>query len=444
MIDEIKLRLEEIISYEGFRRYAKNTIWLFAENILRLIAGFFVGVWVARYLGPEKFGIFSYALAFSSIFLSISKLGLDSIVVRELVKEPLKAELYLGTSFWLKFFGSGISFLIVVVILFFAGNDKQTNIYILIISLGMFFQSFEVIDFYFQSRVLAKFVSISKMIQLFISSIIKVYLILIKADLFWFVLVTLLDIITLSISLFIVYRRYVPFAKNFLKYFDKNIAKVFLKESWPLILSSFAIMVYMRIDQVMIKYMLGEKSVGLYSAAVRLSEIWYFIPTIITTSVFPAIVNAKKVDINLYYQRILNLYGFIGWAFIILSVIITFLSTFVIVKLYGMPYYAAKDVLMILIWNSVLIAFGAITGRIVVVNNKQTNSLIATLIGAGSNIFLNFLLIDRFGIKGAAFATIIAQIISGFVVPVYFKVDARYPAIVFKSLFYFDYFKRTK
>jgi len=209
----------------GVRRYGANSAWLFAEQILRMIAGFLVGVWVARYLGPEKYGIFSYALAFVALFSGIAKLGLDGIVVRDLVKEPEKKEIYLGTSFWLKLIGGIITLSITIIILIIqtilishfslltphfspldTGFFTSTNIYILIIASGIIFQSFEVVDFYYQAAVQAKYISIRKMIQLFLSSIIKIILVLTKANLIWFVLVTLFDAISLAIFSWWIYK----------------------------------------------------------------------------------------------------------------------------------------------------------------------------------------------------------------------------------------------
>jgi Polysaccharide biosynthesis protein. len=174
-VENLLLKSREFLSHPGVRRYGSNTAWMFAEQILRMVAGFLVGVWVARYLGPEKFGLFSYALAFVAIFQGIAKLGLDGILVRDLVREPEKATVYLGTAFWLKLFGAVVTLLFIGLAIQFTGNDATANLYILIIASGLIFQSFEVIDFYFQSKVLAKFVSICKMVQLALSSLIKIF-----------------------------------------------------------------------------------------------------------------------------------------------------------------------------------------------------------------------------------------------------------------------------
>ena len=100
--------LKQLSGHSGFRRYFSNMSWLFAENTLRLVAGLLVGVYVARYLGPSQFGGLSYAISFAGLFGAISDLGLEGIVVRNLVAFPEKRDLYLGTAFWLKLTGSFI------------------------------------------------------------------------------------------------------------------------------------------------------------------------------------------------------------------------------------------------------------------------------------------------------------------------------------------------
>jgi O-antigen/teichoic acid export membrane protein len=455
-IQNSKFKIQNLLSHGGFRRYSANTAWLFAEQILRMIAGFLVGVWVARYLGPEKFGIFSYSLAFVSLFGGIAKLGLDGIVVRDLVKEPKKREVYLGTSFWLKLFGGTITFSIIIIVLIFQSvlkyfpslihNPKliiqnltashlslltsyispltshlltSTNIYILIIAFGIIFQSFEVIDFYYQATVQAKYISIRKMIQLFLSSIIKIILVLVKADLIWFVFVTLFDAISLAIFSWSIYKS--QGLPNFIKYFERNTAKRLLKDSWPLVLSSMAIAVYMRIDQVMIKNMLGDREVGLYSAAVKVVEIWYFIPMIITQSVFPAIVNAKKVSEDLYYKRLQQLFSLLIWMAIFISIPISVFSHQIIYLLYGEKFVEASNVLKISIWASLFGFIGTGSSYFFLVENLQKLFSKRVFYGMIVNIILNLILIHSHGIQGAAIATLISQAIAAYLFDIFNK-----------------------
>lgn len=412
MIVKIKRLFNTAITHAGFRRYFANTSWMFGEQILRMAAGLLVGIWVARYLGPEQFGVFSYAIAFVAIFGSIAKLGLDSIVVRDLVNEPHKRDLYLGTAFWLKLVGALVTFIIVAFTTLFASNDYTTNLYIFIIASGIIFQSFEVIDFYFQSKVLSKFVSLSKMVQLLLSSLLKIYFVLTGADLFWFVMVSLIDQFTLAMTFYIAYK-YQKLG-NFYRHFDWITAKKLLKNSWPLIFSGLVVMIYMRIDQIMIKEMLGTREVGIYSAAVRLSEAWYFIPMVITSSLFPAIVSGKKVSKELYYTRLQRLYTFMVWTAIAIALPITFLSDWLVMLLYGEEYVGAGKVLMIQTWAGVFVFLGVASSSWLTSENLQMVAFYRTFAGAIINIVLNLFLIPVYGIVGAAIATLVSYMFAGF------------------------------
>jgi O-antigen/teichoic acid export membrane protein len=412
LIARLKHLTHSAKTHQGFRRYFANTSWMFAEQMLRMVAGLLVGIWVARYLGPEQFGVFSYAIAFASLFSSIAKLGLGGIVVRDLVKEPEQRDRYLGTAFWLKLMGAILMLGIVAIAMQLSSSDQLTNLYILIIASGAIFQSFEVVDFYFQSKVLSKFVSICKMTQLFISSLLKLYFIFTGAELIYFVLITLVDQITLSLSLYIAYR----FQKlgSFYGHFNTAIAKRLLKDSWPLIFSGLLVTIYMRIDQIMIKEMLGAQEVGLFAAAVRLSEVWYFIPSIITASLFPSIVNAKKNSQAMYLQRLQKLSTLMTWLAIVIALPMTFASDLVVSLLYGHYYQGAGAVLAIHIWGAVFVFLGVASGVFFTVENYTKKSLYRTSLGALSNILLNLVLIPRYGINGAATATLLSQFIANF------------------------------
>ena len=177
-----------------------------AEQFLRIVAGLFVGIWVARHLGPEQFGLLSYVLAFTAIFGGIAKLGLDGIMLRELVNHPEKHGTYLGTAFIIKIIGAFLAIALILVTLPFTTNDNKTNFFIFIVAIGLIFQSFEVVDFYFQSQVMAKIVSICKMTQLALSSIIKIFLVVNQSELKYFVFVALFDAFVLALSYAIAYR----------------------------------------------------------------------------------------------------------------------------------------------------------------------------------------------------------------------------------------------
>lgn len=408
----ISTALGRLAAHQGFRRYFFNTSWLFAEQVLRIIAGLFVGIYVARYLGPEQFGVYSYAIAFVALFGTIARLGLDGIVVRDLVNHPEEPHVYLGTAFWLKLIGALVTLVLLAIAVQFTSNDATTNFYIFIIASGLVFQSFDVVDFHFQSKVLSKYVSISRLIQLALSSALKLYFIFIQADLFWFVMVSLVDQISLALSLIIAYWR--QKVGSFFGCFELGTAKAMLKNSWPLILSGIAISLYMRIDQIMIKEMLGEREVGLYSAAVRLSEAWYFVPVIVTTSLFPAILNAKKLNPKLYSERLQRLYTIMIYSAVGVALPLTFMAENIVVTLYGIHYQDAGLVLAIHIWAGIFVALGVVNGAWFLAENLQKLATINTLIGAAVNVIMNYFLIPIYGIAGVAFATFVSYSVSAY------------------------------
>lgn len=378
-----------------------------------MVVGLFVGIWVARYLGPENFGLFSYAQSFVGLFAVIATLGLDSIVIRELVKDESKRDILLGTAFRLKLIGALLVLIFLAVAIKSSHQDALTTLLVFVIASATVFQSFKVIDFYFQSKVLSKYIVYVNIVSLFISSLVKVALILNEAPLIHFAYTILFDSFVLACGFLYVYR-YNKFFTNRWQ-FDAKIALSLLKDSWPLILSGIVISIYMKIDQIMIKEMLNAEAVGQYAAAVRLSEAWYFIPAVIAGSLFPAIVNAKKISEELYYARLQKLYDLMVWLAIAIALPMTFFSDWLVEILYGATYNQAGNVLMIHIWAGVFVFLGVASGKWFVNENLQMLSFKRTFYGMIVNIILNVLLIPKYGISGAAVATLISQCVAAYI-----------------------------
>lgn len=410
----------------GFRRYFANTSWLFAEKLLRLVVGLLVGVWVARYLGPERFGLLSYAQSFVGLFSAFATLGLDGIVVRELVKEPDREGELLGTSFGLKLIGALGVFIMLAIAIPFTSNDRYTNILVFIIASATIFQAFNVVDMYFQAKVMGKFITFANTLSLLLSSIAKVVFILVQAPLIAFAWIVVFESIILAMGYvyFYVNNHSLSDKKHFT--FKIHTSKSLLKDSWPLILSGLVIMIYMRIDQVMIKEMLNAEAVGQYAAAVRISEAWYFIPMVITSSLFPAIINAKKQSEELYYARLQRLYDLMVWIAIAVALPMTFLSDYVVNLLYGEQYKQAGSVLMIHIWAGVNVAMGTVWSKWILNENKQIIATYGHFIGALLNIILNLYFIKHYGVEGAAFATLLSYFLSAFFVYTLYKPKIAY------------------
>ena len=427
---------------QGFIKYSKNISWLFFERILRITVGLFVSVWVAKYLGPKQFGFFSYTLSFVGLFAFIATISHNSIVVRELVKNPNHNDEIVSTAFWLRIMGAMLGVLITLAIsINLTSNDRFVNILILIIASSTIFQSFNVVDDYFQSKVMNKFVVITNVVSLFLSSVIKIILILNDAPLIAFVWVVFFDNFILA-SGFIYF--YIKLNSKFkiknLKFKSKT-AILLLKDSWPLMISSAAIMIHIKVDQVIIKEILGLEAVGQYAAAAKVSEAWYFIPSVLTASFFPAIINAKKNNEDLYNSRLQKLYDIMVWIAIAIAIPMIFLSDWLIEILYGYQYSEAGNVLMIHIWAGVFVSLGLASNRWLICENLQKFLIVNTFIATITNIGLNYILIPKFGIVGAAWATIISYFLVGYLCLLIWKKTRINFINLTKSLFFITLFK---
>lgn len=406
-------KISQLRKNQGFLKYFKNTSWLFTEKILRLISAIVIGSLIARYLGPSDFGVLNYALSFVVIFTPLTTLGLENIMVRDLVQEKDKKETILGTAFGLRVGGSFLLILTLLFVFQFITIEKHTSFYIIIIAFSYCFQSFDIINFFFQSKVLSKYAVFSGIFMLIISAFVKLFLIYSKATLVSFVYVILLDAILVAIGLIFFYFKIGQTIKKWS--FDFSIAKRLLSDSWPLLLSGIFVIMYMRIDQIMIKEMLGNEAVGNYVAAVKLSEAWYFVPVVIVSSLFPAILNSKKINEKIYYNRIQKLFNLLTRIAIVIAILVTFLSDWVIHFLYGVDYLEASMVLKVHIWSSVFVFFGVVSSKWFVIENMQKIAFLRTSIGLLINIIANLYFIQKYGIVGAAISTLLSQMMATYI-----------------------------
>ena len=417
-------------------KYFKNTSWLFAEKILRMVVGLLVGVWVARYLGPEKFGLLSYAHSFVGLFTIFATLGLDEIVVRELIKDESKRNLLVGTTFWLKFFGALLVLLVLAFAIKYTSNDYKTNILVFIIASATIFQSFNVVDIYFQSKVMGKYVAYANLFSLFISSIVKIILILSNASLIAFAWVVLFDSIVLACGFIYFFLKHSTFRiKNLIFY--KSTAIDLLKDSWPLIFSGAVLMIQARIDQVMIKEMINTTEVGYYSAAIKLIEVFGFIPVMLKISLYPAILNSKIVSNEFYQDRLLNFYRLNFILFLAVAIPIFLFSEQIVLLLFGIQYQSVGILLSIMVIRLFFTNMGVARSAYILNENLMKFSLITMILGTITNIALNYLWIPWYGSKGAIIATIISFFVTIFLLDIFYSKTRNNVILQFNGIFTF-------
>lgn len=382
--------------------------WLIGDKLLRMGVGLLVGVWVARYLGPEQFGILNYAMAFVALFGVLAGLGLNGIVVRDLVTNPENAKETLGTTFLLQFLGGWLSFgLVVFAINFARPDDSMTKLLVAVLGFATVLKCTDVVRYWFEFKVQSKYVVWMENGIFLVLAIVKGALILMGAPLMAFVWVAFAESAFVAIGLLVVYVCRVGRLSEWRVQCTRG--KKLLNDSWPLILSGLAIMVYMRIDQIMLGQMMGDEAVGIYSAAVRVSEVWYFIPMTIVASVFPSILRTRKHSESLYHQRLQVLYNTMVALALCVALPMTFLSGWIVNFLFGSAYAEAGPVLALHIWSALFVFLGVASGSGYLAEHLQMLALGRTLLGAIVNLLANLFLIPLFGILGAAMGTLVAQ-----------------------------------
>lgn len=417
-----------------FNKVARNVSWLIVDKIFRMGVGLIISVWLARYLGPDNFGSFNYAIAFVALFSAVATLGLDSIVIREIIKKDNINEL-LGTVFTLKVVGGFVAFgLSTISIYLFKPEDIVMCVLVVFVALSMIFQAFDVIDFWYQANVISKYTVIARSSAFIILSIIRLIFILSKAPLVAFALLYSLEIMLGAVFLVISYLK----LGNRIRTWTLNINKgiKLLKNSWPLILSSVVVTLYMKIDQLMIGQMLGSEKVGIYSSAVRLVEVWYFIPTAIAASLYPSIIEAKQLDEKKYYSNLQRLYNIMTWIGIAIALPTTFISGYVINILYGQQYIEASSVLSLSIWSGIFVFQGVARSNWLIIENLQKYNFYFLFFTCLLNVGLNYILIPIYSIHGAAVATLISQFTAAILAPALFSKTRKSSIMLLKS-FYF-------
>lgn len=401
-----KTYIKEKWNHAGFQKYFKNTGWIFFGKIIGLLITFLSTAYVARNLGPENFGQLSYAVGFVGLFGFLASLGIDQILYRDLVKYPEKKNAYLGTALTLRLF-SGIITIFICVITALLISDKDVSLFLIfIISLTFVFNPFQLLIYEFQAEAKSKYPAILSIIIVIILNISKILIIFLNQGVLYLALVTLMEQILWAIGF--IYLRVKFYGTLFKLNFDKSLATKILKDAFPLIFASAFFAVYARIDQVMLKHMLNTESVGIYDSAVKLSELWYFIPNIIVGSIFPAVINAKKTSDELYFKRLKKLCVVVLLITIFSALTTTLFSKYIVLTVFGAGFIGAVTILNIYIWSNIGTSLNLISQQVLLIENMANKISLTIFIGMLVNIVLNIFLIPKYGTTGAAISTLIS------------------------------------
>ncbi len=397
----------------------QNAKWMIAEQLVQMVISVILGVLTARYLGPSNYGIINYCSAYVIFFSTVCTLGLEGVIIKEMVNDRDEEGIITGTGIVMRLAASLLSIASILVILLITdpGNTLVLKVAFLQ-SLVMAFKAFEIIDYWFQSYLKSKYVAILKSISYFLVAIYKIYILAAGKSVEWFAFSTSLDFLLIAVMILIAYC-----AKGGKRLgFSMKTAVRLIKQSYHFILSGIIITVYTQMDKIMIRHMMNETYVGLYSAALTICNYWILVPAAIINSARPTIMEYKK-DGNeeMYLKRIKQLYAVLIWAGIAVSLVISLLSRFIINILYDEQYAPASASLAIAIWYTTFSTLGTARGIWLVCEDKNRYVKNCVIWGAVLNVALNYAFIPVWGINGAAAATLITQIFNALIAPLFYR-----------------------
>lgn len=398
---------------ENKKKVISNVGWATSGRIIRLLTETLVGIFVARYLGPSQYGLMNYVISYVSLFMIIASFGLENIEIRELANPNSSRDKILGTAFCLRLFFSIITIICIGLLLFFSETDYESSLLILIYSLTVILSSFNVIRNYFTSIVMNKYIVITEIVRCLIGASIKVALLFVHAPLIWFIIALTFDYFLVAGGYIGAYKNKVGTFKSWC--FDKIIAKKLIIEAFPLLLSGAAVIVYQKIDQVIIKNLLDNEHVGYFSVAAKFSELILFIPLVMSQTVAPLLVKEKMLDQERYRVRKQYFVDVVLWTTLICTVCLSLVAYPLIRYTYGIEYMAAVPVLHVMAFKAVGMALSNSSGQIIIIEGKQKYAVIRNLVGCILCVSCNYLLIPVYGIIGSAWATIVTVIGSGFI-----------------------------
>lgn len=385
-----------------------NMIWLLFDKFVRYGLALFIGIWLARYLGKEGFGVINNALAFVTLFTGLYTLGIDSIVVKEMTTFPEKRAALLGTSLILRLIGSLLT-MIICLVYHYIYSDPLFFKVILITSFMPLFQIFEITDFYFQSVTRSKMTVMAKFVGLIAVLTLRIIFIVNHASIYWFAIANIAEFIATSFATIYIYQKHVKDLFDW-KY-NQELAKKILHQSWPLALSALGSFAYFKMGQIQLGDLVGRAAAGIFAAGIKFSEFWYFIPTMIFISVYPHLIETKQKSEALFNSKLLKIHLMMVWISLSIACAIYLMAPRLIHFSFGDGYQESVDVLRIHIWSGIFIFISASSQIWYLANGLTKLVIFNNILGAVSNITLNYMLIPKFGTLGACYSCFISFMI---------------------------------
>ncbi len=419
----------------------KNALWLIGGKVIQMILSLIVGIFTARYLGPSNYGLVNYGTTYVSFFMSFCTLGINSVIIKDFFDHPDEQGKSIGTTLVLRIISSFASALMIVGIVgILDHNEPLTIVVVALCSISLLFHVFDTFNYYFQSQYRSKITAIATLIAYVSTSVYKVILLITGASVAWFAFASSVDYIVLGILLYIFYAT----NKGPRLSFSWEKGKALLKQSCHYILSGMMVAIYGQTDKLMLKQMLDTTAVGYYSTATAICAMWTFVLQAIIDSIYPTILKLKGQDEYLYERKNKQLYAITFYISIFVSVLFLLLGDLAIRILYGEAYAPAGLPLKIVTWYTAFSYLGVARNAWIVCEEKQKYLKYIYIVAAIMNVILNFIMIPYWGATGAAAASLITQIFTSIILPLFIKGMKRNSILMLQAMVLYDVFGKPK
>ena len=419
-------------------KFINNSFWMIIGRIYQMILSLIVGSLTARYLGPNNYGILNYSLSYINILNVICSLGFEGVLVKKLVNGDKEDEL-IGTTLFLRIITSILSITGLIIFFCITSTSKIAKIVAIIQSISLIFNIYEIIELWLQAKMMSKYAVLARGLASTLVGIWKIILLCLNVSVSFFAVSTIIESIAILTVLIISYYK----LKGEKPKLNRQNIKPLIKEGSQFLISSLCIIIYTRMDKIMLGAFIDNKNVGIYSAALTISELWQFIPMAIINSSRPLLLEYKKNSQKQYKNKIMLVYSVIIILGTIVGLFITIFGKIIIKLLYGKDYLLAYIPLCILIWASSFAVLGSARTTWLITENKEKYLKYFVLWGAIVNLILNFVLIRKYGTIGVAVATLIAQFIVSIIVPFIYKETRESTKQIIKSLNFIKVFKNN-
>lgn len=412
-------------------RILSNAKWIIGCKIVQSLIQFVVGMLSARYLGPSNYGLINYASAIVAFVLPIMQLGLNFTLVQEYCDDPAREGKILGTALVMNMV-SAIACMIGVTTFAAVANrgDRVTILVCALYSTSLFFQALEMLQYWFQAKLLSKYSSVAMLCSYLVVSAYKIWLLASGKSVYWFALSHAVEYGVTGLILLITYKKQ-GLQKLSISW---QIAMMLIKKSRHYITASLMVVAFSRIGGILLTLFCGEAENGFFAAAVTCVWITNFVFSAITDTARPVILDSRKRSIEASERNITRIYALTTWLSLAQSLFFTLFANPVVRILYGEAYLPAVLVLRIFCWQSVFSYMGYVRNIWILAEEKHNQLWKINLCGVVANVLLNAVMIPAWGACGAALASVVTQFVTNFMVGFFMKSIRRNNVLLLRGL----------